>query len=131
MRNLNSAAGERACYFDDVYRFEEDGSFVNVMGDSTWLEPWQGVAEEQCGPPVAPHDGSRSATYTFDKVERKLVTQGQGSFIGLSKVHNTGEDGAPVDNTITYDVSELTDSYLLVDIGVAGGVWWRFGLQKM
>ena len=52
----------RACLFDDIFRFGEDGSFSNVMGSQTWLEGWQGVDGEQCGAPVAPHDGSNSAT---------------------------------------------------------------------
>ena len=28
---------ERACLFDDIYRFGADGSFANVMGDQNWL----------------------------------------------------------------------------------------------
>ena len=28
----------RACLFDDIFRFGEDGSFANVMGSETWLE---------------------------------------------------------------------------------------------
>ena len=34
---------ERACWFDDVFRFGDDGSFNNIQGDDTWLETWQGV----------------------------------------------------------------------------------------
>ncbi len=37
---------ERACLFDDIFRFGDDGTFSNVMGDETWLEPWQGAAAE-------------------------------------------------------------------------------------
>ncbi len=58
----------RACLFDDIFRFGADGSFTNVMGDETWLEPWQGAAAESCGAPVAPHDGSYAATYVHDEV---------------------------------------------------------------
>ena len=32
----------RACQFDDVFRFNADGSFENVNGEDTWLESWQG-----------------------------------------------------------------------------------------
>ena len=31
----------RACYFDDNYVFNSDGSFQNVLGSETWLEGWQ------------------------------------------------------------------------------------------
>ena len=41
----------RACLFDDVFSFNADGSFANTMGDSTWLETWQGVEAEGCGAP--------------------------------------------------------------------------------
>ena len=51
----------RACVFDDQYVFNADGSFQNVHGEETWLEVWQGVASDQCGAPVAPHDGSSAA----------------------------------------------------------------------
>ena len=30
----------RACLFDDHYVFNADGSFQNIVGESTWLEPW-------------------------------------------------------------------------------------------
>ena len=61
----------RACLFDDEYVFNADGSFQNVMGDATWLEGWQGVSEG-CGAPIAPHDGSNSATYAFDEASGTL-----------------------------------------------------------
>ena len=51
----------RDCFFDDEYIFNSDGSFQNVLGDETWLETWQGVDADQCGAPVAPHDGSSPA----------------------------------------------------------------------
>ena len=54
----------RACLFDDQYVFNSDGSFNNVLGTDTWLETWQGVGADGCGTPVAPHDGSASATWT-------------------------------------------------------------------
>ena len=44
----------RACWLDDVYEFNADGSFRNIVGDETWLEPFQGVGAESCGAPVAP-----------------------------------------------------------------------------
>ena len=50
----------RACLMDDEFVFGADGSFANVMGGSTWLEGWQG-ADEGCGTPVYPYDGSDSA----------------------------------------------------------------------
>jgi hypothetical protein len=42
---------ERACLFDDIYRFGADGSFSNVMGDESWIEAWQGQRPKSCGAP--------------------------------------------------------------------------------
>ena len=62
---------QRACLMDDVFYFGADGTFANVQGGSTWLETWQGVAAEACGAPVAPHDGSVKATYSYDAERRR------------------------------------------------------------
>ena len=42
----------RACYFDDEYVFSADGSFQNVLQDTSWIEGWQG-GTDACGTPVA------------------------------------------------------------------------------
>ena len=55
----------KSLFFDDQYVLNADGSFQNVLGDETWLEAWQGVDADQCGAPVAPHDGS-IATWEYD-----------------------------------------------------------------
>ena len=99
----------RACLFDDEYKFNAGGVFQNVMGDQTWLEGWQeGQDGESCGTPIAPHNGSNSATWSYDATAKTITVVGSGAFLGLAKVHNTGEDGKPANNTITYkyDLSE-------------------------
>ena len=63
--NSEADVETRACLFDDIYAFNADGSFQNILQDATWLEGWQGVAEG-CGTPVAPHDGTATATWTED-----------------------------------------------------------------
>ncbi|MAR98790.1 MAG: hypothetical protein CMP80_06645, partial [Formosa sp.] len=64
--NENTAT-ERACLYDDVYTFGDDGSFTNTLQDQTWIESWQSGVDDACGTPVAPHDGSNAATYTYDE----------------------------------------------------------------
>ena len=91
----------RACIFDDVITFEADYHYHHDMGSETWLEPWQGVDAEGCGAPIAPHNGANDATWSADASTVTVV--GDGAHIGLAKVHNTGEDGNPVDDTITYN----------------------------
>lgn len=124
----------RACYFDDEYYFGEDGSFMNMMGDETWLEVWQGVEADGCGAPIAPHDGSNAATWTWNGDDGELTLNGVGAFLGLSKVFNGGELTAPGDapESITYMVEFSEDnSRITVDIAVAGDGWWRFLLDKV
>lgn len=109
----------RACLFDDLYILNADGSFKNVVGDQTWLEPWQGNDPEGCGAPVAPHNGSKSATWTKDTDKGTITVVGEGAFMGLAKVTNTAEDGKPVDNTTTYNYKLSPDGNSM-DITVNG-----------
>ena len=119
----------RACLFDDVFSFNADGSFANTMGDSTWLETWQGVEAEGCGAPVAPHDGSNAATYSYDAAAGTLTVVGQGAHVGLAKVVNGGESGVAENDTITYTVTELTADSMTLDIWIGHGSW-RFVLAS-
>ncbi|MDC3166204.1 T9SS type A sorting domain-containing protein [Candidatus Marinimicrobia bacterium] len=96
----------RACYFDDLYVFDEEG-FHNDQGEETWLEWWQGMDPEGCGAPVYPHDGSSNpAGYVFDEAAGTLTLNGVGSYMGLPKAVNgaelTSPDQAP--ESITYQV---------------------------
>ncbi|MDD9880013.1 MAG: T9SS type A sorting domain-containing protein [Candidatus Marinimicrobia bacterium] len=117
----------RSCLFDDEYAFKSDGSFENVLGETTWLETWQNVAEG-CGTPIAPHDGSNAATWKEDDVAKTITIVGEGAYLGLAKVHNTAEDGNPVDNTIVYTYS-MDGIYLNLEIAgfnsdVPGAKWY-------
>jgi hypothetical protein len=126
----------RACLFDDLYVFNADGSFQNIVGESTWLEPWQGVDPEGCGVPIAPHNGSNAATWTKDVSAGTITILGEGAFVGLAKVTNTAEDGKPVDNTITYSYKLSADGNRMdVTIngfqGAGSTAEWIFKLVKV
>ncbi len=123
---------ERACLFDDIFRFGEDGSFANVMGDQTWLEPWQGTDPEACGTPLAPHNGANAATYVYDEAAATVTVNGLGAHLGLAKVFNGGELASSADakESITYTITAQTDTTMTLDIEIAGGGYWRFLLQK-
>ena len=99
----------RACLFDDQFVFGSDGSFSNVMGTETWVETWQGVATDGCATPVAPHDGSNAATYSYDAGAGTVTLTGVGAHIGLPKVYNGGElNASNADSSIesiTYDIA--------------------------
>ncbi|HEY9115493.1 MAG TPA: hypothetical protein VIN10_12405 [Bacteroidales bacterium] len=121
----------RDCYFDDRYVFGADGSFTNVLEAETWIEGWQG-GSDACGTPVAPHDGSNPATYTYDASAGTVTLNGTGSYLGIPKAYNGGELTTPDDAppSITYLITfSDDDSEMTVDINIGGG-WWRFILVR-
>ena len=120
----------RACIFDDSVTFDANGNFMHYMDGNTWLEPFQGVTSEQCGTPVAPHDGLGSYTYVY--TNNQLTVNGTGAHIGLPKVVNGGEisTGAPVPSSITYEITMSSDGdTMTVEIDYSTG-WWKFIYQK-
>ncbi len=118
----------RPCFFDDQYIFNADGTFQNVLGDETWLEPWQGMDPEGCGAPIAPHDGSAAATWSDDG--SSITITGTGAYLGLPKVHNNGELSNPSEAvaSITYPYT-IDGDKMTIDIDFGGG-FWHFVLQK-
>ena len=81
--NNDGDVATRACLFDDIYAFNADGSFQNILGDETWVEGWQTGAGEMCGAPVAPHDGSAAAFWSVAGSE--LTLDGVGASWALPK----------------------------------------------
>jgi beta-glucanase (GH16 family) len=130
--NSEGSVATRHCLFDDIFRFNADGSFVNIMGGETWLEGWQGVESDACGVPLAPHNGSNPATFSYDQAASTLTLNGEGAHLGIPKVVNSGEisTGASIPNAITYQITTLTDVSMVVDIDFGPG-WWRFILNRI
>jgi hypothetical protein len=128
----------RACYFDDLYYFAEDGAFENILDDvdhgfETWIEPWQGMDPEGCGTPVAPHNGSIAASWSYEANSGSLTLNGVGAYMGLAKVFNGGELSASADapESITYMVTwNATEDTMTLDIAIADPGWWRFILVR-
>jgi len=130
--NADADVVTRDCLFDDKFNFEADGTFTNVQDNNTWLEPWQGVTEEGCGAPVAPHDGSNAATWSYDETTASVTITGVGAHLGLSKVINGAElDGSiAVPASITYPVV-FTDNGDRMTIDIDAGVgYWHFVLVR-
>jgi len=123
--------GPRACWFDDIYHFGDDGTFQNFQDTESWIEPWQGAAAEGCGAPVAPHDGSSAGAWNYNEAGAELRLDGVGSFLGLPKVVNGAEltDPANTPAFIIYNVVELVGDSMTVRIDIGGG-WWEYDLVK-
>lgn len=121
----------RACFFDDDYVFNANGSFTNVLGTQSWIEGWQGGGDA-CGTPVAPHNGSNAATWSYNSTANTLTLTGIGAYLGLPKAYNGGElsNPAAAPASITYTVTSFTTNLLTLDIQVGAGLWWRFILAK-
>ena len=128
----DSVVAARACYYDDEYIFNPDGSFVIDMQGETWVEGWQGAETDACASPVAPHDGSIPATWSHDQSAGTLTISGQGSFVGLPKAVNGAEIGSPADapESITYNAYPQEDGSVLVTVEAGAGVWWNYKLVK-
>jgi len=127
---LDEVTGARACQFDDEFVFMENGEFKNVLGTETYNETWQGFTG--CGVPVAPHDGSASATYTINLQEGTVTLHGKGAFIGLPKVVNGKEISSPSDaaDSITYEVTLVDANNLIFEIEIDAGKYWKFELTR-
>ncbi len=122
----------RACFFDDKYVFNPDGTFNNVLDGDTWLETWQGVEADACGAPVAPHDGMTPATFSVDLETRTVTLNGVGAYLGIPKAFNGGELGNPADApaSITYDLSFSDSGRVMTAILNIGGGFWTFKLVQ-
>ena len=129
--DTNNVVEERACWFDDIYHFGDDGSFQNYQGGETWLETWQAPAEA-CGAPVAPHDGSTVGAWVYDSDNAKLTLEGQGSHLGLPKAVNGSQLADPADtpSSVAYDVLDIDGDTMQVSVDVGDG-WWTFRLERV
>jgi hypothetical protein len=126
--NSTGDLATRACLFDDSVKFDASGSFFNYMDNSTWLEGWQGTTPEACGVPVAPHNGSNAATYTYNSATGELTVNGVGAHIGLAKVVNGAELTSPANApaSITYMLTfSNNNNTMTADISFGPG-YWRF-----
>jgi hypothetical protein len=133
--NFTADVTTRACLFDDKYVFNADGTFENVLGTESWIEVWQGIAADDCGAPVFPHDGTASATYEYNEAAGTIKLTGKGAYLGLPKAYNLGELTTPGDapDEIIYEAVLSSDgSTLEIDIKVNDGndAHWSFKFAK-
>lgn len=134
--NSGADVTTRACLFDDVYEFKSDGSFTNIVGDATWIETWHGTVEsEQCDAPVAPYDGTASATWFHDEDNQTITITGKGAYLGLSKVVNGTEISSPAAavDAVTYSNVTISDDKNTLTVGVhyvtastSESAYWQF-----
>jgi hypothetical protein len=129
------AAGvtQRECFYNDTFVFGANGSFSNNLGNSTWIEKWQGINADGCDAPVAPFNAPTGATYLYDANAKTLIINGKGSYIGIPKAVNAGElPNVPVPNSVTYNVT-LSDNNntMNVVIETGKGTFWSYKLVRI
>ncbi|MDG1393233.1 MAG: hypothetical protein P8P55_00230, partial [Flavobacteriaceae bacterium] len=96
----------------------------------------QGTINE-CGTPVAPHDGTATATYTYNDADGTITINGVGAYLGLAKVVNGPELLSPEQaaNSITY-MATLSENGNILDLDIeiitADGSqgFWSFKLER-
>ncbi|NIJ44632.1 hypothetical protein FHR24_001071 [Wenyingzhuangia heitensis] len=127
----------RSCLFDDIYEFKADNSFNNIIGDATWLEgSWESVETESCGTAISPFDGSiTTATWSHDPTAETVTISGLGAFLGVSKVHNSGEltDPAGAKESITYSGVTFSEDKNTMTLHIqydGAGNTWQFKFAK-
>ncbi|QHI35326.1 hypothetical protein IMCC3317_06720 [Kordia antarctica] len=128
----DAGVAQRACFYDDEYVFTNSGSFSNVLGADTWIEGWQSGAGDACGAPVAPHDGSAAATFTYDNSANTVTLNGTGAYLGIPKANNAGELSNPANapGSITYNITFVDINTITLEIEAGAGVFWTFKLLK-
>jgi len=124
----DAGVAARACYYDDTFVFT-GGSFNNMLGADTWIEGWQG-GSDACGAPVAPHDGSAGATYSYNGTT--VTINGTGAYLGIPKANNEGElPNVAVPTSITYGITFTdNDNTMIVSIEAGSGTFWTFKLVR-
>jgi hypothetical protein len=133
----SNSAGDvsvRSCLFDDSLTFGPNGALTHYMDGSTWVEGWQGATGDGCNSPVAPHDGTTNApyTYSYNSSTGELTLNGIGAHMGLAKVINGGEINNPANaaSSITYiSTFSNNNNTLTLEISIGGG-WWKFVYQR-
>ena len=128
----------RSVLYDDIYKFNAEGTFQNILGEQTWLEGFQlGYQGEAPGTPVAPHDGSKMGTWSV--YNDKIYIFGKGSYLGIPKIVNNAELGpnnvpnAIPDKVIYNIISKSLDNnykYLELGINLFNQFTWRFKFRQ-
>lgn len=135
-----ATVGKRDCLFDDIYKLNADGSFLNVIGTETWLEPYSNSASpEECGTATSPYDGTATATWAYDQTKGTIIITGKGAYLGIPKAFNGGEfdaDGtdfpAVGENEITYTSVTFSEDKktMTMKINYTLG-FWQFKFAKV
>lgn len=120
----------QSCETDNIFTFNEDGTFVIDDQGDTWLTPIQTNDNGyQCGDPSlgVPYNQFTSGTYGYSVSSNLVTLDGQGAYILLADVFTGGTypvDGSiAVADDVTYEVHHYEErgdfGYLTVKIPIS------------
>ena len=130
-------AAARPCAWNDEWIFSADGTMEYDAKGDIWAEDYMGFAFE-CVSEGELADNFQpwtSGAHTFEFIPgsvNQILLTGLGAYIGLPKVTNGAEVGAPVTSNL-YDIVEIYQDgdkiIMLLEIAIADGIW-RFRLKS-
>ena len=92
-----------------------------------------GGGADSCAAPVAPHDSSTDAVYTYNEDAATLTVLGKGAYVALPKAVNGQELASTADTPdfVNYQVLTLDGDSMTVTVETGPGVWWTFNLKRV
>ncbi|WPR75938.1 PKD domain-containing protein [Algoriphagus sp. NG3] len=145
--NGTDISGDRPCLFNDLFIFNQDGTYTYDPRGDIFGELYLGVEEEGCQPAAnltgTTGEAWGAGTHEFSFTEgnessnAKITVTGTGAFIALPKAYNGGEyaGGPPAENSsVTYEVIGYTNEdgieelTITLDITGSGEIFWSFVL---
>ncbi len=135
--NSASDVTARACQFNDEYSFSKDGTFTFDNKGDMWVDNDSGI--DPYPSDILNNTGAKSGCYawslinpnyaawgsgshTFTVTGSTLTVIGKGAFMGLYKVGDAGTTPVP-DNQVTYTITSITDSRLVIQKQYSWGGW--------
>ncbi len=139
-QNAVSDVTDRACDWNDEYKFSIDGTYEYDSKGDLWGEGYMGFPSEQCyDTSELPADRADwdSGVHAYEILPadgflpERIRVIGSGAFIGLRKAANGAEVSYPQPE-VTYDILDLRTEngkdILELEVNFGGGLW-RFRLS--
>lgn len=132
----------RSCQFNDEYTFSKDGTLERNLKGDMWVDNDSGT-DPYPSDIIANNDGSKvsgcydwsainskysawgSGSYDFQLNGDQLTLSGDGSYLAMYKVGDTGTTPSP-ESEITYKIISLTKDKMVVAKIYPGNLAWQF-----
>jgi len=140
--NLAGDVQIRSCQFNDEYTFSKDGTLERKLNGDFWVDNDNGT-DPYPSDIIANNDGSMMAgcydwsvinskysawgsdTFDFKMNGDQLTISGEGAYLAMYKVGDTGTTPSP-EGEITYKIISLTKDKMVVAKIYPGSLAWQF-----